>query len=190
MFRHEEKFHRRCGIAYMLEAGLSDDEFKAAIEDVNARTYVRVGKEIKVDLCAVEVSGGGAADRAKVAAELSKVPIVLMSEDAGAMAAAAAAIKDKKPLVYRATPANMDEFIKIAAEHLRYFIGKFFRHEFYIGTRDPYDPEDLYIRQKDGIFRHLFARLVQGGIQKGDRIFAVSYPSHKFVYSIPYGVER
>jgi len=117
MFRHEDKFHRKCGIAFKLESTLSDDEFRAGIEEINSRKYVRVGKEIKVELCAVELDGDGSAERARLAADASAVPIILVGEDPAVMSEAAAAIKAKKPLIYRATAANVDDFIKIAADN-------------------------------------------------------------------------
>ncbi|MBU8913769.1 MAG: acetyl-CoA decarbonylase/synthase complex subunit gamma [Spirochaetales bacterium] len=117
MFRHEDKFHRKCGIAFKLESTLSDDEFRAGIEEINSRKYVRVGKEIKVELCAVELDGDGSAERARLAAGASAVPIILVGEDPAVMSEAAAAIKEKKPLIYRATAANIDDFIKIAADN-------------------------------------------------------------------------
>ena len=117
MFRHEDKFHRKCGIAFKLESTLSDDEFRAGIEEINSRKYVRVGKEIKVELCAVELDGDGSAERARLAADASAVPIILVGEDPAVMSEAAAAIKAKKPLIYRATAANIDDFIKIAADN-------------------------------------------------------------------------
>ena len=117
MFRHEDKFHRKCGIAFKLESTLSDDEFRAGIEEINSRKYVRVGKEIKVELCAVELDGDGSAERARLAADASAVPIILVGEDPAVMSEAAAAIKEKKPLIYRATAANVDDFIKIAADN-------------------------------------------------------------------------
>ena len=117
MFRHEDKFHRKCGIAFKLESTLSDDEFRAGIEEINSRKYVRVGKEIKVELCAVELDGDGSVERARLAADASAVPIILVGEDPAVMSEAAAAIKEKKPLIYRATAANVDDFIKIAADN-------------------------------------------------------------------------
>ena len=117
MFRHEDKFHRKCGIAFKLESTLSDDEFRAGIEEINSRKYVRVGKEIKVELCAVELDGDGSAERARLAADASAVPIILVGEDPAVMSEAAAAIKAKKPLIYRASAANIDDFIKIAADN-------------------------------------------------------------------------
>lgn len=118
MFRHEEKFHRTCGLAIKLAANLTDDELRSRVEEINSYNYVRVGKEMKVELCAIELDGcKGPAERAGTAADTSHVPIILAGEDPTVMAEAAAAIKDRRPLIYRATDANIDEFIKIAADN-------------------------------------------------------------------------
>jgi len=118
MFRHEEKFHRKCGLAIKLAANLKDDELRSRIEEINSCKYVRVGKEMKVELCAIELDGcDKPAERARIAAETSHIPIVLSGEDPAVMAEAAAAIKDRNPLIYRATAANLNEFIKIAADN-------------------------------------------------------------------------
>lgn len=117
MFRHEEKFHRTCGLAVKLASSLSNDELLAGVAEINSRSYIRVGKEIKIQLCALELNGSGSAERARIAADASHVPIILVGEEPAAMAEAAAAIKESKPLVYRATAANIDDFIKIAADN-------------------------------------------------------------------------
>jgi len=118
MYRHDEKFHRKCGLAVRLAADLSDDQLLTGIEEINSRNYQRVGKEIKVELCALDLDGcRSPAERAQSAAESCSLPIILSGEEAGPMREAAAAIKDSRPLVYRANPANIDEFIKIAAEY-------------------------------------------------------------------------
>ena len=118
MFRHEEKFHRKCGIAIRLTADLSNDELRAGVEEINSRSYVRVGKEIKAEFCAIELDGcSDPAERAQIAVDTSRVPIILTGEDPAAMAEAAAAIKESRPLVYRATASNIDEFIRIAADN-------------------------------------------------------------------------
>ena len=118
MFRHEEKFHRKCGIAVKLAANLSNDELRAGVEEINSRCYVRVGREIKVEFCAIELDGcSNPSERAQIAADTSHVPIILVGEEPVAMAEAATVIKESKPLVYRATAANIDEFIRIAADN-------------------------------------------------------------------------
>jgi acetyl-CoA decarbonylase/synthase complex subunit gamma len=118
MYRHDEKFHRKCGLAVRLSSDLSNDEFLSGIDEINSRNYFRVGKEIKVELCAVDLDGcSNPAQRARTAVEKSRLPVILVGEDPAPMAEASAAVKDSRPLVYRATSATVDEFIRIAADN-------------------------------------------------------------------------
>jgi len=115
MFRHEEKFHRPCGIAVRIPAKLSDAEAAAKIAELNQRVFIRVGKELKVQLCAVEVETADPAGRAKLAAEKSQVPLVLLGGKPEAMKAAVEAVKDKRPLIYKAEAGNLEAFAGLAA---------------------------------------------------------------------------
>ena len=119
MFRHEEKFHNAPALAGKISAATSDDEAKARLEQINKAVFTRVGEEISVGMAAVEVEGlspDAAAGRAKALADASRVPLVLMGSDAGVLGAAVGAIADKRPLIYRASAANAEAMIKVAAE--------------------------------------------------------------------------
>jgi len=120
MFRHEEKFHKPPALAAKIPASLSDDEAMQRLEQINAAVFTRVGEELSVRMAAVEISGlapDAAAARVKALAEKSRVPFVIMGEDAEAMAAAVSAAADKRPLIYRATEQNADAFVKIALDN-------------------------------------------------------------------------
>jgi acetyl-CoA decarbonylase/synthase complex subunit gamma len=114
MFRHDEKFHRPTGIAVRIPASLSDDEAALKVEAVNKSSFIRVGTELKVKFCAVELDGN-AAERVKLVAEKSEVPLILVGKDAGAMKAAVDAVKDQRPLIYGADASNFDALADIAA---------------------------------------------------------------------------
>jgi acetyl-CoA decarbonylase/synthase complex subunit gamma len=114
MFRHEEKFHRPAGIAVRVPSSLSDAEVTARLEAIGKRSFTRVGKTLKVALAAVEVDGAGAAARAKLAAEKSPVPLVLVGKP-DALKAAAEAVKDKRPLLYKADAGSLEALISVAA---------------------------------------------------------------------------
>jgi len=120
MFRHEEKFHRPTGIAIRIPSSLSDSEVEALVNKINGSKFVRVGKELKVGLCAVELDGadsaaGDPAARAKLVADKSEAPLVLVGSDVNSMKAAVEAIKDQRPLIYKADASNIDAFADIAA---------------------------------------------------------------------------
>jgi acetyl-CoA decarbonylase/synthase complex subunit gamma len=116
MFRHEEKFHRPTGIAIRIPASLSDQEAGAMCERINGSVFERVGETLKVQLAAVETDGAkDPVARAKLVAEKSKVPIILMGSKPEGVKAAAEAIKDARPLIYRADPSTIDGFVEIAS---------------------------------------------------------------------------
>jgi acetyl-CoA decarbonylase/synthase complex subunit gamma len=114
MFRHEEKFHRPAGIAVRVPASLSDADVGARLEAIGKSAFMRVGKTLRVALAAVEVDGAGAAARAKLAAEKSPVPLVLIGKP-DALKAAAEAVKDKRPLLYKADAASVEALAAVAA---------------------------------------------------------------------------
>jgi acetyl-CoA decarbonylase/synthase complex subunit gamma len=119
MFRHEEKFHYPPALAATVPASLSDEQARARMDLINAAVFTRIGQEIAVGMAAVEVEGlsaDAAAARVKALSETSRVPFLLAGSDPAVMAAAAGAIADKKPLTYRATEANAEAMIKVAAE--------------------------------------------------------------------------
>jgi acetyl-CoA decarbonylase/synthase complex subunit gamma len=114
MFRHEEKFHRPTGIAIRIPATLSDEDAGAMIERANKSRFPRVGAELRVALCAVEVETADPVGRAKLAAEKSEIPLILVGGKADALKAAAEAIKDQKPMIYKADASNVEALAEIA----------------------------------------------------------------------------
>lgn len=116
MFRHEEKFHRRCGIAVKVPASLPDRDAEARIDAINRSVFERVGEKLRVNLCAVEINGlSDPVSRVKMAAQRSEVPIIIIGSDAGAMKSAVEAVKEQRPLIYKADGSNIDQFATIAA---------------------------------------------------------------------------
>ena len=119
MFRHEDKFYNPPAFAPRIAADLSGDEARARLEQINKAVFTRVGEEVAVKMAAVEVEGlsaDAAANRARALAEASRVPLILMGSDPAVMGAAAAAVADKRPLIYRAAADNAEAMIKVAAE--------------------------------------------------------------------------
>jgi acetyl-CoA decarbonylase/synthase complex subunit gamma len=116
MFRHEEKFHRASGIAVKVEAALADDEASKKAKQIQNANFVRVGQNIKVELCAVEIDGiADPAARAKLVADACTLPLILVGSDADALKKAVEVVKARRPLIYRADASNIDSFAEIAA---------------------------------------------------------------------------
>ncbi len=116
MFRHEEKFHHPTGIAVRVPASLSDDEAKQKIEAINKSVFERVGDTLKVAFTAIEIDNcDNPSERAKMASDTGNVPVILIGEDADKMKSAVDTIKDSRPLIFKATSANIDKFAEIAS---------------------------------------------------------------------------
>ena len=117
LFRHEERFHHPCGIAIEVQSDLPEADLRARAEAIGKIEYDRVGMMLGVNLVAVRDAGGGTfAAAAKVAAEASGLPLVLMSDDPGAMREALGAVGAGKPLIYAATAAHVSDMAALAKE--------------------------------------------------------------------------
>jgi acetyl-CoA decarbonylase/synthase complex subunit gamma len=118
MFRHEDAFHHPCGLAVTVPSDLDAAQLAKRAADLSALQFDRVGQSTGVDLLALQhVPGSDLAAAAREVAANGSLPIVLMTDDPVAMAAAAAAIADKRPLLYAATSANLDDMAAIAKQH-------------------------------------------------------------------------
>lgn len=119
LFRHEKRFENQTGIAILLSADEDAASIDGKIERFNAMEYERVGVYMRANLVAIKDSGDSGAFTAlteKVIAKLPKAAVILMSENADNMKAAAAACGDRTPLLFGATAENKDAFAALAKE--------------------------------------------------------------------------
>ncbi len=117
MFRHEEKFHRGTGIAVRFKSGMSDTEIDEKLKTVNADVFMRVGERLYVRFCAIEVDGvDDPVTRTKKIVDTSCLPAIIMGSDADTVKAAAGAVREEKPLIYRAESSNIDAMAAVAKE--------------------------------------------------------------------------
>jgi acetyl-CoA decarbonylase/synthase complex subunit gamma len=119
MFRHEEKFHRPCGIGFVIEDSLSDEEIRGSLEKIHKSNFERVGQELKVNLVALRQKGG--AERfARVLEQVMKLtslPLVLFCKDAPALKGALEASAGRRPLVYGLDRENLEAVVPLLKEH-------------------------------------------------------------------------
>ncbi len=119
LYRHEKTFFNPTAFAGLLTSDTAVADAEAKLQVWNAIQYERVGLNLRPELVAVkDVNGDKAAFAAlaKLVAEKSEFNLVLMSEDAGGMAAAVEACGFKRPLLYAATEANADAMGKLAKD--------------------------------------------------------------------------
>ncbi|MFH0935969.1 MAG: acetyl-CoA decarbonylase/synthase complex subunit gamma [Candidatus Omnitrophota bacterium] len=118
MFRHEEKFHRPCGIGFIIDDALSDSEILQRLEKINKLKFERVGQELKVNLVALRQKADARRfiEALKLVSGKTNLALALMSDEPAALKEALLFLKRRRPLVYRATADNLAEFSRLAAE--------------------------------------------------------------------------
>ncbi|NQT70109.1 MAG: acetyl-CoA decarbonylase/synthase complex subunit gamma, partial [Desulfobacteraceae bacterium] len=120
LYRHEKTFYNPTPIAAMVGSDISESDLKTKLNVWNAFQFERVGLNLRPELVALKDANGDKdafAAAAKTIAETSEFNLILMSEDAGVMAAGVAACGFKRPLIYAATEGNLDDFGALAKEH-------------------------------------------------------------------------
>lgn len=114
MFRHDEKFHRPCGIAVLVNDA---DDLEAKTGAIRGLSFERIGQVIAVDTVALRCASGDGQKlqeaAAKVHGELG-LPLVLVADSAEVLQPTAEALSDAGPLLWeRGGPS--DALVELAA---------------------------------------------------------------------------
>jgi acetyl-CoA decarbonylase/synthase complex subunit gamma len=119
MFRHEKTFVNQTGIGVALSDRLTPSEIEGAVRQVGAYCLERVGEELRVDLLSVafkSASQEGFVSTVERVSGLWERAVAIRTDDLAALAAAAAALKGRKPLLASATSDTVDELLVIAQD--------------------------------------------------------------------------
>ena len=119
LFRHDETFYHPTGVAVLLKDDLSDDALAAAVGAIKALSFERVGQKLAADMIAVQNASGDKDKFVKAvsAAAQTGLALILMSKDAGALAAALGVCAGQSPLLHRADAGNWEEMAKLAKDN-------------------------------------------------------------------------
>jgi acetyl-CoA decarbonylase/synthase complex subunit gamma len=116
LFRHEEKFHRRAGIAVRIPASLTDEKAAYAARSVGNLVFERVGERLGPSLVLVDLDGvPDPLKRSKLVSGESGLPIILSGSASEVVAQSAEALAQTKPLIWKATEETADGFAELAA---------------------------------------------------------------------------
>jgi len=114
MFRHDKTFYHPTGV--FIEVADNAD-VAAKVDEINGLVFERVGQKYEVDGVAVVNASGNAdtfKDAVATAAGKTDKVLLLVSEDAAAMEAAAAGLEERKPILYAANADNYEKMVEIA----------------------------------------------------------------------------
>ncbi|KMY68571.1 acetyl-CoA decarbonylase/synthase complex subunit gamma [Desulfocarbo indianensis] len=117
LFRHEKTFFNPCGIAGTVRD--TDGDIADKVKAWTKFQWERVGLNLRPELVFVKCESGDAAKfeaAVKAVLDNSDFSLILGCEDVAVMEGAAKAAKDKKPLLYAGTAANLDKMAALAHE--------------------------------------------------------------------------
>ncbi|PIP18904.1 MAG: acetyl-CoA decarbonylase/synthase complex subunit gamma [Candidatus Omnitrophica bacterium CG08_land_8_20_14_0_20_41_16] len=119
MFRHEEKFHRPCGIGFIIEDSLSNVLIKDKIIKINKLKFERIGQKLEVNLVAIKQkeSAKRFTEVVKLVADNTSLALVLMSDDLTGLKQALDITANRKPLIYHATKENLPQIAELAKDY-------------------------------------------------------------------------
>jgi acetyl-CoA decarbonylase/synthase complex subunit gamma len=119
-YRHEKTFFNPTLLAAVVGSDITEADLETKLKAWNAFQFERVGLNLRPELIVLKDAGGDSAAfaaAAKKIAETSEFNLALMTEDAAVMKAGIEACKFKRPLMYAATEANVDEYGVLAKEN-------------------------------------------------------------------------
>ena len=120
LYRHEKRFEHPTGIAVLVRTDMGDEDIAGRLQRFNDLRYDRVGLVLKADLIAVsDATGDEGAFTSLVERVRNECPdaaLILMSDQAGCLAAGARACGDYKPLLYSATKEKLEAMAEVARE--------------------------------------------------------------------------
>ncbi len=120
MYRHEKTFFNPTIFAGIVTSDTSEADVEAKLKSWNALQYERVGLNLRPELAALkDVNGDKAAfaGLAKIIAEQSEFNLILISDNIDVLSAAVETCGFKRPLLYAATDANVDDIGKLALDN-------------------------------------------------------------------------
>jgi acetyl-CoA decarbonylase/synthase complex subunit gamma len=119
MFRHEKTFVNKPGLAVLVTTEMDG----AAVDDKLAKLdkfqYERVGLNLRAEMVAIKDASGSADSFVALVNKVkgaSQAALILMSDNADALAAGVKACADRKPLIYAATEDTADKLGTLAKE--------------------------------------------------------------------------
>jgi len=118
LFRHEEKFHHPCGLGFIIEDSLDNEEIKNKLAQISKLEFERVGQKLNVNLIAIRQKGKSERflEVINLVLKNSVLNLVLMSEKPSSLQQALEICKDKKPLIYHASAENFTQVSQIARD--------------------------------------------------------------------------
>ncbi len=117
LYRHEKRFEHLPGLGVLITDEMDEAQAASLLTQLKQTEFNYVGQNLRPRVAAVKSDDPGKlAKLAAMAVEIACAAVVIMSDDAAALKAAAEPIKDNKPLLYAANESNFDAVAAVAKE--------------------------------------------------------------------------
>ncbi len=119
LYRHEKTFFHPCGVAVAVSDTLDGEALQGKLAAVADLVFHRVGQEYTIDLVALQNDSGSAEafkSAAKAVVDNTELSMVLISDDADAMAAAVDVAAERRPLLCGANANNYEAMTGLAKQ--------------------------------------------------------------------------
>lgn len=120
LFRHEKRFENPPGFAILLSDTMDDAEVDARLKRFKELQYERIGNLLRAELVAIRGNSGDAQRFASLVDKVSQnsdACIILMSDGPEILSAGLEVCSDQRPLIYAATPDNVDQVTDLALHY-------------------------------------------------------------------------
>jgi acetyl-CoA decarbonylase/synthase complex subunit gamma len=117
LFRHEKTFVNPPGFAVLVSTNEDEASVAGKIDRFKKAQWDRVGLKLRAEMFAIKDVGGDAAKFSALAKKVSDgtgAAMIFISDSVDVLTAAADSFKEKKPLLYAATPANAEALGNLA----------------------------------------------------------------------------
>ena len=117
LYRHERRFNNPTAYAVTVSDTLEGDALKERVGYISSLCYDRVGMKFKADMVSIRNDSGDSArfrETVKAVCGLWKDPFVLETRDPEAMREALSVCKLRVPLLYGATPENLESMCELS----------------------------------------------------------------------------
>ncbi|MHB1361821.1 MAG: acetyl-CoA decarbonylase/synthase complex subunit gamma [Thermoleophilia bacterium] len=117
LYRHEKRFEHLPGLGVLITDEMDEAQAASLLTQLKQTEFNYVGQNLRPRVAAVKSDDPGKlAKLAAMAVEIACAAVVIMSDDAAALKAAAEPVKDNKPLLYAANESNFDAVAAVAKE--------------------------------------------------------------------------
>jgi acetyl-CoA decarbonylase/synthase complex subunit gamma len=120
LYRHDKRFFHPTAFALRVSDDMDEGALKAKLDHARELRFERVGQVLRLDAVEAEYRSGNPGTYAsfvKRVAEAIDWPLVLRCHDPTAMTGAAAAVKDRRPLLHGADASNLKDMTAAAKAH-------------------------------------------------------------------------